>query len=111
MRDLMNWGFNTFDWISPRDASISNPIPFVADWHYFDVDKKENTIPTVDQGRYYIYTGYSISGSIMAYFDKNGGLKTFGFPTSQAKTLSDSVLSQQFEHSTIRCDQKIQQCT
>jgi len=110
MRDLLNWGFNTFDWISPHDITIHDPIPFAADWHYFDMDKKETTIPTADQGRYYIYTGYSISGSIMAYFDKNGGLKTFGFPTSQAKTLSESVLSQQFEHNTIRCDQKTQQC-
>jgi D-alanyl-D-alanine carboxypeptidase len=112
MRDLLNWGFNTFDWISPHDSdSTNNPIPFAADWHYFDMDKKENTIPTSDRGRYYIYTGYSISGLMMAYFDKNGGLKTFGFPTSQAKALSKSIVSQQFEHGTIRCDLKMQQCT
>jgi hypothetical protein len=46
----------------------------------------------------------------MTYFDKNGGLNTFGFPVSQAKTLRDSVLSQKFEHSTILCNQKIQAC-
>ena len=111
MRDLMNWGFNTFDWISPHDVNASEPIPYAADWHYFDKDQKETTIPTSDQGRYYIYTGYSISGLIMAYFDTNGGLNTFGFPISQAKKLSDSLLIQQFEHGTIRCDQKTKQCT
>jgi len=111
MRDLMNWGFNTFDWISPHDASANTPIPYAADWHYFAKDKKETTIPTADKGRYYIYTGYSISSPIMAYFDANGGLKTFGYPTSQAQKLSDSVISQQFERSTIRCDQKTKQCT
>jgi D-alanyl-D-alanine carboxypeptidase len=111
MRDLMNWGFNTFDWISPHDVNASEPIPYAADWHYFDKDKKETTIPTSDQGRYYIYTGYSISGLIMAYFDTNGGLKTFGFPISQAKKLSESLLLQQFEHGIIRCDQNTKQCT
>lgn len=110
MRDLMNWGFNTFDWISPHDAIASEPIPYATDWHYFDKDKKETTIPTPDQGRYYIYTGYSISGPIMAYFDANGGLNTFGFPTSQAKKFSNSAFTQHFEHKIIICDQDIKQC-
>ncbi len=111
MRDLMNWGFNTYTWISPGDAnSPSNPIPFAADWHYFQKDKKENTIPTADKGRYYIYTGYSISDPIMTYFDKNGGLNMFGYPTSQAKSLSNSALVQQFEHRAIYCNQQTQQC-
>jgi D-alanyl-D-alanine carboxypeptidase len=111
MRDLMNWGFDTFDWQSPYESnSSSNPIPFAGAWHYFSTDKKEKTIPTVDKGRYYIYTGYSISDPIMTYFDKNGALNTFGFPVSQAKTLRDSILSQKFEHSTILCNQKIKMC-
>lgn len=111
MRDLMNWGFNTFDWISPHDASAHEPIPYAADWHYFNNDKKETTIPIPNQGRYYIYTGYNISGLIMAYFDANGSLNTFGFPISQAENLNNSVLVQQFEHSVIRCDQKTKKCT
>jgi D-alanyl-D-alanine carboxypeptidase len=111
MRNLMNWGFHTFDWQSPYESnSASNPVPFAVAWNYFSMDKREKTIPTVDKGRYYIYTGYSISDPIMTYFDKNGGLNTFGFPVSQAKTLRDSVLSQKFEHSTILCNQKIQAC-
>ncbi len=111
MRDLMNWGFNTYTWISPGNAnSPSNPIPFAADWHYFQKDKKEKTIPTADKGRYYIYTGYSISDPIMTYFDKNGGLNTFGYPTSQTKSLSNNVLVQQFNHRAIYCNQQTQQC-
>jgi D-alanyl-D-alanine carboxypeptidase len=111
MRDLMNWGFHTFDWQSPYESNSSgNPIPFATAWHYFSMDKKEKTIPTVDKGRYYIYTGYSISNPIMTYFDKHGGLNAFGFPVAQAKILRDSILSQKFERSTILCNQKIQMC-
>jgi len=115
MRDLMNWGFNTFNWVSPRNTyNASNPIPFAADWHYFNKDKQERTIPTPDHGRYYIYTGYSISGVIMDYFDKNGGLNTFGYPTSQAKVLTVPAVTlvyQQFEHGTVYCNQQTKQCS
>ena len=104
MRDLMNWGFDTFSWVSPHDSDIAHPpIPYDYLWNYFANDKKENTIPTADSGRYYIYTGYSISGPIMKYFDKFGGLKTFGYPMSMPKVLSASVVSQQFEKHTIEC--------
>src|SRR6185312_1623801 len=99
MRNLMNWGFNSFSWVSPYDADISNPpIPYDYSWNYFIRDKKENTIPTADQGRYYIYTGYSISGSILTYFDKNNGLKQIGYPTAEPKATTDTTITQQFEH-------------
>jgi D-alanyl-D-alanine carboxypeptidase len=110
MRDLMNWGFNTFDWISPRDLSANELIPYAADWGYFARDTQQTTIPTPDHGRYYVYTGYSISNPIMAYFDTNGGLHAFGFPISQAKTLSNDLLTQRFEHSTIQCNQGSKHC-
>ncbi len=111
MRDLMNWGFDTFNWISPYDVDIQHPIPFDYLWNYFAKDKKENTIPTADGGRYYIYTGFSISGPIMAYFDQSGGLKKFGYPMSLPKLSNASVISQQFEYSTIQCDLTAKQCT
>jgi len=111
MRDLMNWGFSNFTWISPHDLdSTTNPIPFDTAWNYFAKDKKENTISMGSQGRYYIYTGYSISGLIMAYFDKNGGLKKFGFPTGAPKTENNTLLSQQFEHGIISCNETTKQC-
>src|SRR5215469_2976985 len=104
MRDLMNWGFDSFTWISPRDVD-ANEHPIIYDylWNYFASDAQDYTIPTADRGRYYIYTGFTISGPIMAYFDKNGGLKTFGYPTKMPVVSSVPVISQQFEHGTIQC--------
>ncbi len=82
MRDLMNWGFDSFTWISPRDVDANqHPIPYDYLWNYFARDTKDVTIPTTDNGRYYIYTGFAISGPILVYFDKNGGLTKFGYPT------------------------------
>jgi D-alanyl-D-alanine carboxypeptidase len=111
MRDLMNWGFNNFKWISPADLTQTQVIPFSVDWNYFAKDKKENTIPTADKGRYYIYTGYSVSGMILAYFDKNKGLKKFGYPTGMPKIASETAISQKFERGTIQCDITTKQCT
>lgn len=111
MRDLMNWGFGSFAWISPRDVDLNqHPIPFDYLWNYFAKDTKDSTIPTADHGRYYIYTGFSISGPIMAYFDKNGGLKKFGYPTKLPAVSGGSMLRQQFEHGTIQCDLTTNQC-
>jgi len=105
MRDLMNWGFNSFTWISPRDVDINqHPIPYDYLWNYFARDTKETTIPTADNGRYYIYTGFSISGRIMAYFAKNGGLSKFGYPAKLPAASGTQIISQQFEHGTIQCN-------
>jgi D-alanyl-D-alanine carboxypeptidase len=105
MRDLMNWGFNSFTWISPRDVDANqHPIPYDYLWNYFARDTKDVTIPTDDNGRYYIYTGYSISGPIMKYFDKKGGLTKFGFPTTMPTNSGAQIFSQQFEHATIQCN-------
>ncbi|HZU69991.1 MAG TPA: D-alanyl-D-alanine carboxypeptidase family protein [Ktedonobacteraceae bacterium] len=105
MRDLMNWGLDSFKWISPHDLdSPSNPIPYDNLWNYFARDKQTNTIPTADHGRYYIYTGYSISGLIMDYFDKHGGLGSFGYPVRLPTLSSGPSTSQQFQHAVIQCD-------
>ena len=111
MRDLMNWGFDSFTWISPRDVDANqHPIIYDYSWHYFSSDRQDITIPTAGNGRYYIYTGFSISGPIMAYFDKNGGLKTFGYPTKMPAVAAGPVISQQFEHGTIRCKVTADKC-
>ena len=111
MRDLMNWGFDTFNWVSPRDTDIAHPpIPYDSLWNYFADDKQQNTIPTANGGRYYIYTGFSISGPIMKYFDKSGGLKKFGYPTAMPKALSASATSQQFQKITIQCNLTTNAC-
>ena len=105
MRDLMNWGFDSFTWISPRDVDANqHPIPYDYLWNYFARDTKDVTIPTTDNGRYYIYTGFAISGPILVYFDKNGGLTKFGYPTKMPTASGTQIISQQFEHATIQCN-------
>jgi len=112
MRDLMNWGFDTFTWVSPYNADITNPpIPYDYEWDYFVKDKQTNTIATADHGRYYIYTGYSISGPIMAFFDKGGGLKKFGYPTGMPRITTGALASQQFQHGVIQCDTQTKACS
>ena len=105
MRNLMNWGFDTFTWISPRDVDANqHPIPYDYLWNYFARDTKDFTIPTADNGRYYIYTGFTISGPIMTYFDKNGSVTKLGYPTKMPATSGAQIISQQFEHATIQCN-------
>lgn len=104
MRDLMNWGFDSFTWISPRDVDMQHAIPYDGLWNYFAKDTKEYSVPTLDHGRYYVYTGYSISGPIMTYFDAHGGLQSFGFPIKLPTAPAASVISQQFEHGSIQCN-------
>ncbi|WP_322480771.1 D-alanyl-D-alanine carboxypeptidase family protein [Thermogemmatispora sp.] len=110
MRDLMNWGFDNFQWVSPYDVDLQHAIPYDYDWDYFARDKKTNTIPTPDHGRYYIYTGYSVSPPILGYFDKNGGLDKFGFPIGMPNYTQGNVVSQRFQKATIECDLAGKQC-
>ena len=110
MRDLMNWGFNSFTWLSPREINANvHPIPYAAAWNYFARDKRENSIPLGNHGRYYVFTGYSVTEPIASFFDKNGGLAKLGFPIGQPQTV-DTSLQQRFEHRTVQCDQRSKQC-
>lgn len=109
MRDLMNFGFDNFQWVSPADAVKHQFIPYAAEWNNFSGDNQEKTIP-INDGSYFIYTGYSISGSIQHYFDAHGGLQTFGYPTSMPQSTSGTTISQHFEHRTIFCNSQTQQC-
>ena len=110
MRDLLNWGFDDFTWISPYEVDFQHPIVYDNQSNYFAADKKTNTIPAVGGGRYYIYTGYSVSTPILPYFGSNGGLTKFGYPTSMPTMVSSTIISQQFEHATIQCDTQAKQC-
>lgn len=111
MRNLMNWGLDSFQWISPYDVDFQHPIPFDYLWNYFTGDKKVNTIPTANQGRYYIYTGFSISQPILKYFDSGGGLKKFGYPESMEEISSTQTITQTFDHARIQCDLTTRQCS
>jgi len=107
MRDLLNYGFNDFAWVSPRDVSKNHFIPYADLWSYFSSsqngDFQDRTIPTSGGGRYYIATGYSVSGAIMNYFDQNGGLSKFGYPLSSPQKVQSTTV-QKFERATITCD-------
>jgi D-alanyl-D-alanine carboxypeptidase len=111
MRDLMDYGFDNYTWVSPRDADANQSIPFDNLWYYFASDKKENTIPTSNNGRYYIYTGYSVTGSILTYFDSHSGLKNFGFPVKMPISVGGSLVKQNFQNATIQCDFSNNSCT
>jgi D-alanyl-D-alanine carboxypeptidase len=111
MRDLMNYGFSTFTWISPREINANQyAIPYASEWTYFQIDKRERTLPTGDQGRFYIFTEYEISGSIMTYFDKNKGLAKFGYPIGPVTITNSTLLNQRFQNATIQCNQQTKQC-
>ncbi|HVB21608.1 MAG TPA: D-alanyl-D-alanine carboxypeptidase family protein [Ktedonobacteraceae bacterium] len=112
MRDLLNWGFDNFTWVSPHDADIQHPpIPYDNLWNYFASDKKTNTITGADGSRYYVYTGYSINGLIMRYFDQSGSLPKFGYPTAMLTVTSAGIESQKFQHGTIQCNLVTKQCS
>ena len=112
MRDLLNWGFDNFTWVSPYDADIQHPpIPYDNLWNYFASDKKTNTITTADGGRYYIYTGYSINGMVMSYFDATGSLQKYGYPVALLTVTGAGLESQKFEHGTILCNLVNKQCS
>ena len=110
MRDLMNWGFNSFQWVSPAITDKQSPIPYDTLWNYFAKDKQNVTIPTADGGRYYVYTGYSISDPILSYFDHHGGLNTFGYPTGLLSASGSNAIRQSFGRATIQCDLGTNQC-
>ena len=111
MRDLMDYGSVDYTWNSPRDVENSGqPIPYDNLWNYFAKDTPDVSVPTANGGRYYVYSGYSVASPILPYFDKNGGLKTFGFPQQMPVPVGSNLVSQQFQHGKIICDLSTRQC-
>jgi D-alanyl-D-alanine carboxypeptidase len=111
MRNLMDYGFNNYTWISPRELTLNgDPVPFAAEWSYFRIDTRDHSIPMGSNGRFYNFTGYGISGPILTYFDKNKGLQKLGLPTSQPQASGTDSLMQRFQHGNVTCDLKAQQC-
>ncbi|MGH2509773.1 MAG: D-alanyl-D-alanine carboxypeptidase family protein, partial [Ktedonobacteraceae bacterium] len=111
MRDLMDYGSTDYTWTSPRDVEVSgHPVVYDNLWNYFASDTTHDTISMGAQGRYYIYTGYTVSGSILAYFDQQGGLTKFGFPMKMPALSDNTLITQQFQQGTIQCDTASQLC-
>lgn len=112
MRDLMDYGFNNYTWISPRDVDASGqPIPYDNLWNYFATDTQQVNITLSPNARYYVFSGYTVSGAILAYFDKNGGLKKFGFPQKMPVASNSTSMTQQFQHGSILCNLTTSQCS
>jgi D-alanyl-D-alanine carboxypeptidase len=112
MRNLMDYGSDDYTWISPRNVDASGqPVPYDSLWNYFVKDTQDNTIPSADQGEYFIDTGYSVSGPLLTYFNQQSGLKKFGFPIKDPTPTSSTVMSQQFQHGTIQCDLSSNKCS
>lgn len=111
MRDLVDYGSTDYAWASPRDVDASgHPVIYDNLWHYFSDDTPQYTVSLGTRGRYYVYTGYSISGPIMTYFDQQGGLQKFGFPTTMPVPSGGTLLTQRFQHGAIQCNTAHQQC-
>lgn len=112
MRDLLDYGFNNYTWISPRDVEASGQvIPYSDLWNNFANDTQDVSVSLAPDERYYVYSGYTISGAIMTYFDKNGGLKKFGFPLKMPVPSNDTTMTQQFQHGSISCNLSNNQCS
>ena len=112
MRDLMDYGFNNYTWISPHDVDAAGqPIPYDNLWNYFASDTQNVSISLAPNERYYVFSGYPISGAILAYFDKNGGLKKFGFPLKMPVPSSGTSMTQLFQHGSILCNLVNNQCS
>src|SRR5260370_3939468 len=111
MRDLMNYGSTNYTWSSPRDVDASGqPVPYDNLWNYFASDTPQYVIPMGNLGRYYVYTGYIISGPILSYFDQMGGLQKFGYPIKMPVPSGGAVMTQQFQHGSIQFDLSSNQC-
>ncbi|HET8841417.1 MAG TPA: D-alanyl-D-alanine carboxypeptidase family protein [Ktedonobacteraceae bacterium] len=111
MRNLVDYGSNDYTWVSPREVNAAGqPIPFDSLWNYFSTDQRDSSIPTANGGQYYSFSGYSISGPILSYFKKQGGLKKFGYPIKMPVPSGGSVLNQQFEKGKIQCDFSSNKC-
>lgn len=111
MRDLMDYGSVDYTWNSPRDTERTGQlIPYDTLWNFFARDTQELSVPTANNGRYYVYSGYSIAGPVLSFFDTNGALKTFGFPLTMSMPVGSTLISQRFQQGKIICDLGTNQC-
>jgi D-alanyl-D-alanine carboxypeptidase len=106
IRDLLNWGFDDFTWVSPLQTLQHNGyIPFAAAYSNFTWDVPSRVL-TVDGKEYFPYTGYFIADPFLTYFDTqtNGGINGFGFPRGEPIPNTNGTLSQHFDKVTITCN-------
>ena len=103
IRDLLNWGFNDFSWVSPREIDQQHWIPFDDSYGYFKWDVPSRTV-TVGDRTYFPYTGFTVAGTFQTYFNQQHGIDGLGFPIGMPLPAADGQLTQQFEKATVTCD-------
>jgi D-alanyl-D-alanine carboxypeptidase len=102
IRDLLNWGFNDFTWISPHDILQKQFIPFADAYQDFVWDVPSRMI-TDGERLYSVATGYSVSGPFLTYFNAQGGEASFGLPEGMPVPTAQGSLTQRFDKSGITC--------
>jgi D-alanyl-D-alanine carboxypeptidase len=102
IRDLLNWGFDDFSWVSPRDIDHQHWIPYDDAYGYFNWDVPSRTVQIGNQ-EYFPYTGYIVSGVFLTYFNQQKGLPTFGYPDSMPVPVANGMLKQHFTKVAIQC--------
>ena len=103
IRDLLNWGFDDFTWVSPREIDKQHWIPFDDSYSYFSWDVPSRIV-LVDTREYFPYTGYIVADAFLTFFNTQGGLTTFGFPRGMPVPAANGTLRQHFDHADIICN-------
>ncbi len=103
IRDLLNWGFDDFTWVSPREIDKLHYIPFDDSYSYFNWDVPSRIVLVGDQ-EYFPYTGYFVSGVFLTYFNQVNGLSTIGFPRGMPVPAANGTLSQRYDNATVTCN-------
>lgn len=103
IRSLLNWGFNDFTWVSPKDVNATHWIPFDDSYSHFAWDVPWRAIVVGGQ-YYYPYTGYIVAGPFLTYFLSRGGLSTFGYPTGEVNTQGAGISAEKFQNGTMLCN-------
>ncbi len=103
IRDVLNWGFDDFTWVSPKDIDQQHWIPFDDSYNYFKWDVPSRTL-TVNGVEYFPYTGYTLAGAFLTYFHQQGGISTIGFPRGMPLPAANGTLRQHFDLHDIICN-------
>ncbi len=110
IRDMLNWGFNDFTWVSPHDVLSHGYIPYADSYGNFTWDVPSRVV-NVDGKEYFPYTGYILSNPFLSYFNKQGGINHFGFPRGMPIPAASGQLTQHFDKRNITCNPATGTCS
>jgi D-alanyl-D-alanine carboxypeptidase len=110
IRDMLNWGFNDFTWVSPHDVLSHGYIPYADAYGNFTWDVPSRVV-IIGGREYFPYTGYILADPFLSYFNKNGGIDHFGFPRGMPIPAANGQLTQHFDKLSITCNPVSGTCT